>query len=63
MTTIDAVNAILKTIGRKPKPGKTPAKKAGKMSGKAVFVKLTKPAKKNKSGTVTIRKTFRERLK
>jgi len=68
MTTIDAVNAILKTIGRKPatKPAPKPAKKPakiGNLSGKPVFVKLTKPAKKDKSGTVTIRRSFRELLK
>ena len=63
-TTIDAVNAILKTIGRTKKPAapaKKPAKK-GKLSGKAVFVKLTKP-KKDKTGTVAIRRSFREMLK
>jgi hypothetical protein len=62
MTTIDAVNAILKTIGRKPaRKTNKPAKKTCKMSGKAVFVKLTKP-KKDKSEAITIRRSFREIL-
>ena len=65
MTSIDAVNAILRTIGRKPaepvnKPAK-PAKKAGKL-GKLKLVELKKPTKKNERGTVTIRRSFRELL-
>jgi hypothetical protein len=69
MTTIDAVNAILRTYGRElttkpaPKAATKPAKKTGKLSGKPVFVKLTKPVKKASNNTVTIRKSFRQLLK
>ena len=46
--TLETVNALLRAFAHKtePKTAKKPAKKTGKMSGKAVFVKLTKPAKK-----------------
>jgi hypothetical protein len=62
MTTIDAINAILKTIGRKRAKADNKCAKTGKLSGKVKFVKLTKPAKKDKTRTVTIRKSFREPL-
>ena len=67
--TIQEANAELRKLAEKLAPKATnksvtkkPAKKTGKLCGKVKFVKLTKPARKNKAGTVTIRKSFRELL-
>jgi hypothetical protein len=62
---LETVNALLRAFAHKtePKTAKKHAKKTGKLSGKTVFVELKKPAKKDKSGTVTIRKSFRKLLK